>query len=125
MVVAVVPNVSVTHNQTNINLGEGLSIPCAGGGFPLPDITWSHNGTQLPNCTRELLEMLVVCAEYRNDTENGNQKDSRGSLVIVRAKLSDAGQYVCTAENSVGVASYGVFISVQRATSMFIIYSYS
>ena len=111
--IAVAPTIiSVNHSRTNLVAGEMLSVACIADGFPIPDITWLHNGTVLDNCTEELRRIPVVCAEYR---------DPVSTLLIISAKLNDTGQYTCTAENSVGSSSYSVFISVQRQTSMFLL----
>ena len=91
-----------------------LSVPCIAEGFPIPDVTWFHNGTQLENCTEQLRRIPAVCAEYRKPS---------ATLLIISAKLNDTGQYLCTADNSVGSTAYSVFISVQTPTSMFILLS--
>ena len=108
--------VSVNDTWSNLVVGEMLSVACIAEGFPIPDVTWFHNGTQLENCTEQLRRIPVVCAEYRNPS---------ATLLIISAKLNDTGQYVCTADNSVGSTAYSVFVSVQIPTSMFILYQRS
>ena len=93
-----------------------LSVACIAEGFPIPDVTWFHNGTQLENCTEQLRRIPAVCAEYRKPS---------ATLLIISAKLNDTGQYICTADNSVGSTAYSVFISVQTPTSMFTLYQRS
>ena len=91
-----------------------LAIQCIVEGFPPPTVSWTHNGTLLPECTLDLLNMLIVCAEF-GERERG---DSSSSLLIISAKLSDTGRYECTAQNSAGVAVYEVYVAVERAISM-------
>ena len=114
LLIADAPNITTTHGRTRVRVGEMLAIQCIVEGFPPPTVSWTHNGTLLPECTLDLLNMLIVCAEF-GDRERG---DSSSSLLIISAKLSDTGRYECTAQNSAGVAVYEVYVAVERAISM-------
>lgn len=120
LLISVVPNITTSHGRTALRVGEMLAIPCIAEGFPPPTVSWTHNGTVLPICTVELVFMQIVCAEPPRSQTPG--RDSSLGLLILSAKLSDAGPYACIAENSAGVAAYEVFLNVERATSMYIIY---
>lgn len=113
LLIIVVPNITTTHGETTLEVGNMLAITCVAEGFPPPIVSWTHNGMLVPTCTMELFEMQILCAEFRP------VRDSSSSLLIFSAKLSDTGPYVCIAENSAGVASYEVFVTVERATSTY------
>ena len=107
-VCAVAPNITSQHERTTLLLDEGLVLPCTAEGFPVPSVSWTHNNTMLPECTIDIINSGTVCVE--------TQVGSAGVLILF-SEERDAGRYTCTAVNSAGVATYEVFVTVQRPTS--------
>ena len=66
------------------------------------------NDTSLPVCTREIIDMRIVCAEVNSGS---------AGVIILFAKESDGGRYTCTAVNAAGIAVYEVLVSVKIPSS--------
>ena len=81
-----------------------LILECMAVGFPIPSLSWTHNGTIVPPCTAELLVNLVVCFESTTGSAN---------VIILFAMERDIGIYSCRAESPAGVAVYQVFVTVE------------
>jgi len=62
---------------------EDIKLPCLAVGTPTPDITWKVKGSEF------------------NTNNNRIRQLPEGSLIIKEVTRQDAGEYTCTAENSI------------------------
>ncbi|KRY71678.1 Protein turtle [Trichinella pseudospiralis] len=74
-------------------LHDSLNISCQATGNPLPTITWLRNGERL---------------------EEEKIQTSKGYLIILNLKESDAGKYSCLASNDIGKISYDIRIQFSK-----------
>lgn len=76
-------NISIGHSTLLTNTTRSLTIRCPAEGFPPPKISWTKDGTLLRHTDRV-------------------SWDSSGGLHILQPRVSDRGQYKCTATNTHG-----------------------
>ncbi|KAK9543177.1 hypothetical protein VZT92_000973 [Zoarces viviparus] len=76
-------NISIGHSTLLTNTTRSLTIRCPAEGFPPPKISWNKDGTLLRHTDRV-------------------SWDSSGGLHILQPRVSDRGQYKCTATNTHG-----------------------
>ncbi|XP_031702131.1 ADAMTS-like protein 1 isoform X1 [Anarrhichthys ocellatus] len=76
-------NISIGHSTLLTNTTRSLTIRCPAEGFPPPKISWTKDGTLLRHTDRV-------------------SWDSSGGLHILQPRMSDRGQYKCTATNTHG-----------------------
>ncbi|XP_064420214.1 hemicentin-2 [Latimeria chalumnae] len=81
--------------DVSLNMGERLRLICMAKGMPVPTITWIFNNRPM--------------------TVEDSGKAGQSSLVIERVSKDDAGTYICTAENSVGVIKAIGFVHIKAA----------
>ncbi|XP_035706801.1 Down syndrome cell adhesion molecule-like protein Dscam2 isoform X3 [Folsomia candida] len=83
--------------------GQRLQIKCPVGGYPVEAITWQYNGEKIP----------------LNDRQSVS---SNGTLTIEKMERSDAGSFVCMAENkgSTSERSVNVRVMVPPRVSPFV-----
>ncbi|KAM8887343.1 hemicentin-1 [Spinachia spinachia] len=91
-----VPPRIIGHKEEDLSVIEGhmVSMLCDAQAYPPPEITWTRDGQLLHFNTN--LHILP-----------GGQM-----LQLSRARLEDAGQYVCTATNSAGQEQKSILLSV-------------
>ena len=83
----------------NITEGDNITITCESIGNPLPTVIWSRtNGAR------------VIAGNY---TESQNVSKVSRNLTITNVSREDTGVYTCSANNSVGIVSSNVSITVQ------------
>uniref|UniRef100_A0A8C8M5M0 Hemicentin 2 n=1 Tax=Oncorhynchus tshawytscha TaxID=74940 RepID=A0A8C8M5M0_ONCTS len=82
--------------DVTLNKGQSLSLSCHGQGTPTPVISWTANNSPYPGSSVD--------------------EAGRSSLVIENVTMSDAGTYVCLAENSVGTIRALSFVRVYHVS---------
>ena len=83
------PQISIWPLVQTVDVGMPVKFHCTAAGFPRPEIFWSREGSN---------------EEERSYTISGN-----GIINIDRARITDEGEYACTARNDGGeVASKAV-----------------
>ena len=93
---AVAPVILIQPSSRNVTfLEESISLSCNASGFPVPTISWSHNGTDITITTVPRLSVVV-------------QEGTRSilSTLVVNASIvnvNDSGEYVCSASSSIAV----------------------
>lgn len=91
----VTPTILVSPPPLNVTLFEdAIVLTCNASGFPVPALSWSHNGTN-----------INVTANTRLNIET--QDDVRSVLSILRivavnVNVNDSGEYACTVSSSLG-----------------------
>lgn len=73
-----------THPQTaNVSIGDDFTLTCTASAFPLPNITWLHNGS------------LVVENGRITTTQTTTPRTVTSSITTDNATTTDSGLYVC------------------------------
>ncbi|CAL8334910.1 unnamed protein product [Boreogadus saida] len=89
--VFVKPRITYIVNQTTSEMEDQVTLTCEALGDPTPSINWSY-GVQVFNEGEQSADGSVVV-----------RSDARvSSLTVKNVKYTDAGQYLCTARNSIG-----------------------
>uniref|UniRef100_A0A8C7KPG2 Neural cell adhesion molecule L1 n=1 Tax=Oncorhynchus kisutch TaxID=8019 RepID=A0A8C7KPG2_ONCKI len=76
--------------------GEELLLECIAAGVPTPVITWTKDGDEL-------------------DTTNIKVKNYNKLLQIPKASFEDAGEYTCTATNTIGYLEHTIAVQIKAA----------
>ena len=80
------PQISATNPEQVVHVGDNAMVPCnVLAGNPPPTVTWYHRGERL---YPSIIDRLTLLPD--------------GSLGVMGATLTDAGNYTCVAENVVG-----------------------
>ncbi|RUS77552.1 hypothetical protein EGW08_014681 [Elysia chlorotica] len=90
------PTILEVPENTRVAEGQNLKLNCKITGKPDPTITWYKDGVQITGGRYIILET--------------------GSLIATTAVLSDAGQYLCHAQNVHGEVQAGATVIVRRKT---------
>ena len=90
------------ENATGIE-GSDLTLNCFISGYPLPKVTWLHNG----------LEISATSDRYKLTLD-----DTKCSLKITGLLSSDAGKYSCRIENKLGRAESDANVTVATAPKL-------
>ena len=91
----VAPTILVSPSSLNVTIvEEAISLSCNASGFPVPTVSWTHNGTVATANTKLTIE---------------TQNDDRSILSILRVAavnvtVNNSGEYVCTVSSSSGDA---------------------
>ena len=80
--------VSAFDNDSNV------IFECTAIGFPIPTVTWYHNGSLLANDSQTIIQDQIVV--------DGGVVFLASTLEICSAHALDSGAYSCIAENRVG-----------------------
>ncbi|PAA59987.1 hypothetical protein BOX15_Mlig017207g2 [Macrostomum lignano] len=86
-----------SKSQVIAEKGKTLVLVCSVSGYPDPEITWYKGGAKVT----------------RGAVSNRGQK-----LEIISAKLTDAGDYQCFAQNLKGIASHSIGVTVKQAPTL-------
>lgn len=90
--------------DTEVVIGNSVSISCSASGVPLPNIIWSRAGHgEIMNHTDYLITSV----------EDNDSMLTTSLLTIVNAVQVDTGYYNCTAENNIGRDFATFFLQVQ------------
>ena len=95
---AVPPTLSVSFNDIEVLIGNDITLSCSSNGVHLPTITWT-----IPDPTSD---QIVVSSNAINESFIVSR------LNISTAEQEDTGNYICTAENSVGSNTADIFLQV-------------
>ena len=88
---SVVQIITLPPVDANVTRTEELQLTCAAEGFPLPSITWTHNGTDIDAAVSSDITITEV-------TSMGIKLTS--TLTVTNTSFSDSGDYTCRVESS-------------------------
>lgn len=102
----IVPNLVDIFEEVVAHPKEFVSLRCILNGSPLPQITWSRDGTSLADLLRESSPRLRIADHVTNDGQ------IIGYLNITRIELNDEGEYKCHGISEAGRVEHSARVSV-------------
>ncbi|NWH38680.1 NCAM1 protein, partial [Chloropsis hardwickii] len=101
------PKITYVENKTAMELEDQITLTCEASGDPIPSITWRTSTRNISNEEKTLDGRIVVRSHARVS-----------SLTLKNIQYTDAGEYVCTASNTIGQDSQAMYLEVQYAPKL-------
>nr|XP_033500507.1 neural cell adhesion molecule 1a isoform X4 [Epinephelus lanceolatus] len=102
--VFVQPKITYLNNQTASEFDDQVTLTCEASGDPTPTISWSFDNRVLTEGEQSLDRNIVVRSHARVS-----------SLTLKNVLFTYAGQYLCTASNSIGQDDQHMYLEVRYA----------
>uniref|UniRef100_A0AAY5KKK7 Neural cell adhesion molecule 1b n=1 Tax=Esox lucius TaxID=8010 RepID=A0AAY5KKK7_ESOLU len=102
--VFVKPKITFLLNQSTSEMEQQVTLTCEASGDPTPTISWSFGLRTFTEGEQSLDGNVVVRSDARVS-----------SLTLKYARFTDAGHYLCSARNAIGVDSQAAYLEVSYA----------
>ncbi|KAJ7995528.1 hypothetical protein DPEC_G00245520, partial [Dallia pectoralis] len=102
--VFVKPTITFLLNQSTSEMEQQVTLTCEASGDPTPTISWSFGMRTFGEGEQSLDGNVVVRSDARVS-----------SLTLKYARFTDAGHYLCSARNAIGVDSQAAYLEVNYA----------
>ena len=76
----------------NATLTENFTLVCSASGYPVPTITWTHNGTMVSEEENDQATII---------SENITSRSVRSTLTVSMAAINNSGDYACIVTSSI------------------------
>ncbi|XP_050178956.1 neural cell adhesion molecule 1 isoform X6 [Myiozetetes cayanensis] len=101
------PKITYVENKTAMELEDQITLTCEASGDPIPSITWRTSSRNISSEEKTLDGRIIVRSHARVS-----------SLTLKEIQYTDAGEYVCTASNTIGQDSQAMYLEVQYAPKL-------
>ncbi|XP_053942796.1 neural cell adhesion molecule 1 isoform X8 [Cuculus canorus] len=101
------PKITYVENKTAMELEDQITLTCEASGDPIPSITWRTSTRNISNEEKTMDGRIVIRSHARVS-----------SLTLKEIQYTDAGEYVCTASNTIGQDSQAMYLEVQYAPKL-------
>uniref|UniRef100_A0A8C5IPH3 Neural cell adhesion molecule 1 n=1 Tax=Junco hyemalis TaxID=40217 RepID=A0A8C5IPH3_JUNHY len=101
------PKITYVENKTAMELEDQITLTCEASGDPIPSITWRSSSRNISSEEKTLDGRIVVRSHARVS-----------SLTLKDIQYTDAGEYICTASNTIGQDSQAMYLEVQYAPKL-------
>ncbi|XP_034147925.1 neural cell adhesion molecule 1b isoform X6 [Esox lucius] len=120
--VFVKPKITFLLNQSTSEMEQQVTLTCEASGDPTPTISWSFGLRTFTEGEQAHLNRIYQASWTRPEQHkslDGNvvvRSDARvSSLTLKYARFTDAGHYLCSARNAIGVDSQAAYLEVSYA----------
>ncbi|NXO01378.1 NCAM1 protein, partial [Rhinopomastus cyanomelas] len=101
------PKITYVENKTAMELEDQITLTCEASGDPIPSITWRTSTRNISSEEKTLDGRIIIRSHARVS-----------SLTLKDIQYTDAGEYVCTASNTIGQDSQAMYLEVQYAPKL-------